>query len=122
MSCPAISIPGSIPSSEAGVSVNPYTLDDVIAALNRVQPHDWAAFFRQRVYSVQPRPPLAGIENGGWKLTYGPQRPDYWTTTDGKTAGCCSRLSSCWRFSSAARWRAAISSRARRFASMRTWE
>ena len=29
---------------------------------------------------------------------------------------------SCLRFSSAARWRAAISSRARRFASIRTWE
>ena len=67
---------------EAGVSVSPYALDDVIAALNRVQPHDWAAFFRQRVESVQPRPPLAGLENGGWKLTYGPQRPDYWTTSE----------------------------------------
>jgi predicted metalloprotease with PDZ domain len=47
-----------------------YTLDDVIAALNHVQPHDWAGFFRARVYEVSPRAPLGGIEQGGWKLEY----------------------------------------------------
>jgi predicted metalloprotease with PDZ domain len=67
---------------EAGPSVNPYTLDDVVGALNRVQPHDWAAFFRQRVDAVETRAPLAGIENSGWKLTYNTIRSDYWNTTE----------------------------------------
>lgn len=47
-----------------------YTLDDVVAALNHVQPHDWAGFFKARVYDVNPRAPLGGIEQGGWKLEY----------------------------------------------------
>src|SRR5262245_11663967 len=48
----------------------PYTLDDVIAALNAVAPHDWRAFFDQRVYRVAPRPPLGAIEATGWRLVY----------------------------------------------------
>ncbi len=59
-------------------AVSAYTLDDVIAALNAVQPHDWAALFQKRVDTVEMRAPLAGIENAGWKLTYRPQRSDYW--------------------------------------------
>ncbi len=62
--------------------VNPYTLDDVVAALNRVQPYDWADFFRQRVDAVQTGAPVAGLENGGWKLTYNDMRSEYWNTTE----------------------------------------
>jgi predicted metalloprotease with PDZ domain len=69
-------------AGEPGPSVNPYTLDDVVAALNRVQPHDWAAFFRQRVDAVDPHAPVAGFENAGWKLTYNDKRSDYWSTTE----------------------------------------
>ena len=50
--------------------VVPYTLDDVIAALNEVAPFDWRGFFQQRVYAVNPRAPLGGIERGGWRLVY----------------------------------------------------
>ncbi|MDP8990953.1 MAG: M61 family peptidase [Acidobacteriota bacterium] len=67
---------------EPGPSVNPYTLDDVVDALNRLAPHDWAAFFRQRVDGVETRAPLAGIENSGWKLTYNNARSDFWNTTE----------------------------------------
>ncbi len=67
---------------ETGPSVNPYTLDEVVAALSRVQPHDWTAFFRQRVDAVETHTPLAGIENSGWKLTYNAIRSDYWNTTE----------------------------------------
>ena len=56
------------PSS--GPALKTYTLDDVIAALNHVQPHDWAGFFKARVYDVNPRAPTGGIEQGGWKLEY----------------------------------------------------
>ena len=49
-----------------------YTFDQVVAALNAVHPHDWAGFLRDRLDAVGPdaRAPLAGIERGGWRLTY----------------------------------------------------
>ena len=50
--------------------VVPYTLDDVVAALNEIAPFDWRGFFQQRVYSVNPRAPLGGIEHGGWRLVF----------------------------------------------------
>ena len=62
--------------------MNPYTLDDVVAALNRVQPYAWADFFRERVDTVQTGAPVQGVENAGWKLTYDDIRPGYWNTTE----------------------------------------
>lgn len=53
-----------------GPELKTYTFDDIVAALNRVQPHDWAGFFKVRVYDVNPHAPLGGIEQGGWKLEY----------------------------------------------------
>jgi predicted metalloprotease with PDZ domain len=69
-------------SGDASPSVNPYTLDDVIAALNRVTPYTWADFFRERVDTVQTGAPVQGVENAGWKLTYDDIRPEYWNTTE----------------------------------------
>ena len=44
----------------------------MVAALNAVYPHDWAEFLRSRLDAVGPdaKAPLAGIERGGWRLTY----------------------------------------------------
>jgi predicted metalloprotease with PDZ domain len=50
--------------------VVPYTLDDVIAALNGVVPYDWKGFFQKRIYAIAPRAPLGGIENAGWRLSF----------------------------------------------------
>lgn len=50
--------------------VVPYTLDDVLTTLNQVAPFDWRGFFQQRIYAVNPRAPLGGIERGGWRLVY----------------------------------------------------
>ena len=50
--------------------VRPYDLDELVAALNEVAPHDWRRFFEERVYSVTPRAPLGGIEASGWRLVY----------------------------------------------------
>jgi predicted metalloprotease with PDZ domain len=47
-----------------------YTFADVVAALNRVQPYDWAAFLRQRLDAVNADPPLAGITRGGYRLVF----------------------------------------------------
>jgi predicted metalloprotease with PDZ domain len=51
-------------------AVKPYTLDDVIGALDDVQPHDWRRFWTERVNTVRERAPLGGIEAGGWRLVY----------------------------------------------------
>jgi predicted metalloprotease with PDZ domain len=64
--------PGGVPA------MKPYTFEDVVSALNAVQPYDWAAFLRARVDSVEPHAPLGGIENGGWKLIYNATRSGLW--------------------------------------------
>jgi predicted metalloprotease with PDZ domain len=53
-----------------GPKVVSYTLGDVLKTLNEVAPLDWSGFFQKRVYSVNPRAPLGGIEQGGWRLVY----------------------------------------------------
>ena len=50
--------------------VVPYTFEDVVHTLNDVAPFDWASMLRERLNTTQPRAPLGGIENGGWKLVY----------------------------------------------------
>jgi len=51
-------------------SVKTYTLADVIATLNAIQPYDWAAFLDERIAKIQPHAPLGGISGGGWQLVY----------------------------------------------------
>jgi len=47
-----------------------YRFDDVVAALNQVQPYDWASFLRQRLDGTSPTTTLAGIEKAGYKLVF----------------------------------------------------
>ena len=54
-----------------------YGFDDVVRELNRVQPHDWAGFLRQRLDTREPAAPLAGITQSGWKLAWSEQPSDY---------------------------------------------
>jgi predicted metalloprotease with PDZ domain len=63
-------------------ALKPYTFDDVVAALNAVQPNDWAAFLNQRLRSTSDHAPLGGIENGGWKLVYTGERSDFWKAVE----------------------------------------
>jgi predicted metalloprotease with PDZ domain len=63
--------------------VKPYTLDDVVAALNQVAPHDWQAFLGSRVYQVAPHAPLDGITRSGWRLVYTDAKNEYIKTGDG---------------------------------------
>lgn len=51
-------------------SVVPYTLEDVVAALNKVLPYDWRGFWKSRVETVNPRAPLGGITGAGFSLAY----------------------------------------------------
>ena len=47
-----------------------YTFDDVVAALNSVQPYDWATFLHDRLDKTTPHPPLDGLTRGGYRLVY----------------------------------------------------
>ncbi len=50
--------------------LKPYTFDDVVAALQGVQPHDWRKFFDERVIQIAEHAPMGGITGSGWKLVY----------------------------------------------------
>jgi len=54
-----------------------YTLDDLVQALNKVQPYDWAGFFQARVYEVEPTVPENGILQGGYRLVYDDTEPEW---------------------------------------------
>lgn len=54
--------------------VFPYKFEDVVEALNKVVPNDWAKLLRERLDSKSPHAPLGGITNGGWKLVYTDQK------------------------------------------------
>lgn len=71
-------------------AVMPYTFEDVVAALNRVQPHDWAAFFRTRLDSTKPAAPLEGLARGGWRLVFTDQPTDIFKS--GEKGGKCTNL------------------------------
>lgn len=47
-----------------------YTFEDVVAALNAVQPYDWAVFLRRMLDAHADHAPLDGIARGGYQLTY----------------------------------------------------
>jgi predicted metalloprotease with PDZ domain len=47
-----------------------YGFDDVINALQAVQPYDWRTFLRHRLETNETGAPLDGLSRGGWKLTY----------------------------------------------------
>jgi len=64
--------PGGAPAMKT------YTFPDVVAALNDVQPYDWATFLNQRLHSTAPHAPLGGIQLAGWKLAYDDVRSDFW--------------------------------------------
>ncbi|HME80528.1 MAG TPA: PDZ domain-containing protein [Candidatus Eremiobacteraceae bacterium] len=50
--------------------VRTYTYGDVVAALNAVQPYDWDAFFKTRVYTVMKHPPSEWLARAGYRLTF----------------------------------------------------
>ncbi len=53
-----------------------YTFEDVVKALNAVQPYDWASFLRTRVDDLRPAP-LDGFARAGWKLVYSDQQTEF---------------------------------------------
>ncbi len=51
-----------------GAQVRPYHFEDVVAALNAVQPYDWRSFWQDRLQKLGGGAPLRGIQAAGWRL------------------------------------------------------
>ncbi|HET7307690.1 MAG TPA: M61 family peptidase [Gammaproteobacteria bacterium] len=47
-----------------------YTFDDVVHALNEVQPYDWASMLHRLVDDTSRHAPMEGLARSGWKLVY----------------------------------------------------
>ena len=54
-----------------------YVFEDVVEALNAVEPYDWAGFLRQRLDGHGPGAPLDGLQRGGYRLAYTEVQSDY---------------------------------------------
>jgi predicted metalloprotease with PDZ domain len=61
--------------SNDGPQLKPYTFRDLVDALGRVAPYDWAGFLHMRLNSTSPDAPLGGIEGSGWKVVYNNVEP-----------------------------------------------
>lgn len=59
-----------------------YEFDDVVKALNTVQPYDWATFLHTRLDGHGPGAPLDGIARGGYKLVYTDTPSDYFKDSE----------------------------------------
>ncbi len=53
-----------------------YTFDDVVAALNTIQPFDWKQFLRERLDRTQVDVALDVLNRAGWKLEFGEKESD----------------------------------------------
>ena len=63
-------------------AVVPYTLDDVLAALNAIAPGDWRSFFAERIDAAPERVPVGGIAACGWKVVYADSMTDIWNASE----------------------------------------
>jgi predicted metalloprotease with PDZ domain len=61
-----------------------YGFDDVVGALNKVEPYDWTTFLRTRLVDVAPQPPLDGLARGGWRLTFSDQPSEFWKDNEAR--------------------------------------
>jgi predicted metalloprotease with PDZ domain len=61
-----------------------FTFEDVVTALNRVQPYDWTKFLRARLEGHGPGAPLDGLGRGGYKLVYTETPSDYFKDSEAR--------------------------------------
>jgi predicted metalloprotease with PDZ domain len=59
-----------------------YKFDDVVATLNQVQTHDWAAFLHTRLDHVSDHAPLEGFTRGGYRLIYTDTPSDWFKSNE----------------------------------------
>lgn len=53
-----------------GPLIVPYNFDELCADLNQVLPYDWAKFFHERIYQIDPKADFDGIERGGYRVVF----------------------------------------------------
>ena len=70
--------------NNGSVGVATYEFDDVVKALNAVQPYDWATFLHARLESHGPGAPLDGIARGGYKLIYTDTPSEFWKAAEAR--------------------------------------
>jgi predicted metalloprotease with PDZ domain len=73
--------------NDGGSAVDTYTFDDVVKALNAVQPYDWGQFLRARLDATGQAAPLDGLARGGYRLVYTDRPSSFFTAgeTQSKT-------------------------------------
>ncbi|HEX8063886.1 MAG TPA: peptidase M61, partial [Allosphingosinicella sp.] len=62
-----------------------YTLGDIVALLNRVQPYDWSTYLDRRLNAYTERAPLEGINEGGYRLVYTDAPTDWFKSGEKKS-------------------------------------
>ena len=65
-----------------------YTFDDLVRALNAIEPYAWAPFLRERLDGVGKPAPLDGLLRGGYRLAYTDTPSDFEKDADGKHKQC----------------------------------
>ena len=70
-----------------------YTFDDLVSALQQVQPFDWATFLRIKLDTVGPNAPLDGLARSGWRLAWTEKQSDYAKAIDSFYEGADFRYS-----------------------------
>jgi predicted metalloprotease with PDZ domain len=68
--------------NDGSFNVVTYTFEDIVKALNAVEPNDWSAFLRRRLDAIGKPVPEDGFHRGGYKLVYTDKPSDYQSTTE----------------------------------------
>jgi predicted metalloprotease with PDZ domain len=69
---------------DGSLSVLTYSFEDVVKALNAIEPYDWTGFLRARLNGIASPPPLDGFRRGGYKLVYTDTASDLLKASDGQ--------------------------------------
>lgn len=67
---------------DEGRLVETYGFDDIVSALNAVQPYEWAKFLRTQLDATRTEAPLDGLVRAGWKLVYTETPTDYFKAAE----------------------------------------
>jgi len=65
-----------------GPQLKTYTFQDLVDALNKIAPYDWADFLHKRLDGTSPEAPLGGIEGSGWEVIYTSVEPALLRTSE----------------------------------------
>jgi len=68
--------------NDGSMVVVTYTFDDIVKALNAVEPYDWAGFLNLRINEPNRPSPLGGLVQGGYRLVYTDTQSDYLESAD----------------------------------------